>query len=643
MCGIAGFTQVQDARDVEGLCRSLDQVLKHRGPDDQGWLFQTDSAIFCQKEIRKDIAPRLALLHRRLSIIDLSSGGWQPMATTDGRFSLIFNGEIYNYLELKKELLALGVVFRSNSDTEVLLNCFARWGANCLTRLVGMFSFVVLDKARETLFLARDFFGIKPLYYAVWSRGLAFASEIKALFVLPGITRRVNAPRFHAYMTQGQCDGGSETFFESIRQIPAGHFLEVKLSAESWPQPQAYWNPSINQTLDLSFSEAANRLRELFVESVSLHLRSDVPLGACLSGGIDSSSIVHAIRYLGGPKLDLHTFTYVDTEVTVGEEPWADLVNQQARTTPHKIRLSPRNLQSDIAHLISVQDEPFVSTSIYAQYAVFRAAKEAGITVMLDGQGADEILAGYPPFIGSRIASLIVDRKLKQAWRMLASSSRLPGLAWSYLVSHVATALFPSSANSAAARFIRRDGRRRCLNDAWFQNGQPPRTEPITDSDPQMLKWALQRSLTAGSLPSLLRYEDRNSMAFSIESRVPFLTPAIVNFVYQLPEEFIIGPDGTTKHVFRTAMRGLVPDAILDRRDKIGFATAENVWIRELAPWVESVLSSETARSIPAINSRQMLEVFRNYHSQPTRIRNSLWRWVNAIEWSHHSQVAYNP
>jgi asparagine synthase (glutamine-hydrolysing) len=643
MCGIAGFTQLRDLRNVEQLCQTLDAVLKHRGPDDRGWLIHNTRQTLCQSDLDcRNEPPDLVLLHRRLSIIDLSKAGWQPMTSADGRHHVIFNGEIYNYLELRRELAGLGSQFRSNSDTEVLLHAFIRWGAECLSRFVGMFAFVVFDSVEHKLFLARDFFGIKPLYYVEWAGGLAFASEIKALLIFPGVSRRINSSRLYAYLADGRCDGGDETLFESVRQLPAGHLMEINLRADRWPQPKPYWRPQFEERLDLSFNEAASKLRDLFVTSVSLHLRSDVPIGACLSGGIDSSAIVHAMRHLGGSRLNIHTFTYAEADAVIGEEMWADRVNEGTAAVPHKIRLSAKDLRADLQSLISVQDEPFVSTSIYAQYSVFRAAREAGIIVMLDGQGADEILAGYPPFIGARIASLVRTGQLAKAWRLLANSARLPGLNKPYFVPHTAAAFFPKGLLGRALRAVRRGTYSDCINSAWFGDVRPAAHDMDDNCGTQLLKRALQRSLSASSLPSLLRYEDRNSMAFSIESRVPFLTPAIVEFVYRLPEEFIIGAEGTTKHIFRAAMRGLVPDQILDRRDKIGFATAEDRWLRALTPWIELVLSSDAAKSIPAINSRRMLQAFRASKGTNPRLQARVWRWVNAIEWSRHWEVSYN-
>ncbi|MBE3069884.1 MAG: asparagine synthase (glutamine-hydrolyzing), partial [Planctomycetes bacterium] len=403
MCGIFGIVHV-DGRpvDLSTVGRAVTR-LKHRGPDDEGYLLadtRSGRAVACAgaDTVASLGLPRLesvapggfdaALGFRRLSILDLSPGGHQPMATPDGRCHIVFNGEIYNYVELRAELEGLGRTFRTRSDTEVLLAACAEWGPAALPRLVGMFAFALLDLKCRTLLLARDCFGIKPLVYIAGPERFAFASEIKALLELPGVPRRAAARPLYDYLRFGVACRGEETFLADVRNLPAAHYLEVRLDRPADARPVRYWQPDLSARADLSFDEAAAGLRTRFLDNVRLHLRSDVPVGSALSGGIDSSAIVMAMRQIEGRDLRLHTFSYIAADPALTEEPWVDRIVAAAGATSHKTQPDPRNLVEDLDHLIDVQEEPFGSTSIYAQHRVFRLAREAGIQVVLDGQGA---------------------------------------------------------------------------------------------------------------------------------------------------------------------------------------------------------------------------------------------------------------
>lgn len=637
MCGIAGLILVPPGPVKSDWVRSLSQNLEHRGPDDSGLLALRRGKVCLERgtngdRIAADPMADVVLVHRRLSILDLSEAGWQPMGTPDGRYYVVFNGEIYNYLELQAELTALGYRFRSRSDTEVLLAAYAEWGSQALNRLVGMFAFAILDVQMRRLFLARDFFGIKPLYYAYWRDGFIFASEIAPMLELPGIHRRVNPQRLYDYLRFGITDHGGETLLADIKQVPAAHYLEVAVDNPHAAQPVRYWQVDLNQRAELSFDDAAGRLRDLFLESVRLHLRSDVPIGTALSGGIDSSAIVAAMRYLD-PTLSIHTFSYVADDPAVSEERWVDLVGATANTVVHKVKASPRELLTDLDELVRAQGECFVSTSMYAQRRVFQRAGETGIKVMLDGQGADELLGGYHYFIAARLGSLLRQGRLDEAVQFLWNASRLPGVGAWWLWLRAIDFLLPSNLQVPLRRWLKKDLTPSWLNSRWFKsNGVEARSPSYTPAR-DVLRQSLYHTLTETSLPGLLRYEDRNSMAFSIESRVPFLTPSLVNFVLALPEQYIVAPDGTTKAVFRQAMRGIVPDAILDRRDKIGFATPEKAWLSMLRPWVGHVLASETAMQIPAVDARKIQREWDGIVRGHRPFDFRAWRWVNMIVW----------
>jgi len=643
MCGIAGMIVSPPDRGDRAFVPLALEKLAHRGPDDHGYLLYSRCGVRLARDWRDDLPDaEAALAHRRLSIIDLTEAGRQPMASADGRYYIVFNGEIYNYLELREELEGLGHTFHSRSDTEVLLTACARWGTAALSRLVGMFAFAVLDTQERRLLLARDFFGIKPLYYVEINGRFAFASELKVLLEFAGRPRRINPERLYQYLRYGYTDHGGETFLNGVRQIPPAHYLEVSLDRLDASEPVCYWDVDLTARADISFEEAARRTRELFLENMRLHLSSDVPVGTALSGGIDSSAIVLAMRELGGKDLDLHTFSYVADDAAVSEERWVDLVTQAAGTVAHKVRPVPEELLADLDSLIYSQDEPFGSTRIYAQYRVFRLAREAGIKVMLDGQGADEILGGYRFYLAARLASLIRQGRWVQAAAFLRRASKWPGAGKRWLLAWSGEYLLPQRWQTVARRWVGKDLMPSWMNAAWFRDRGVEGRAINYSRTGNVLKGHLYRSLISQNLPHLLRYEDRNSMAFSIESRVPFLTPKFVEFLFSLPEEYIIAPDGTSKAVFRAAMRGIVPDAILDRRDKLGFVTPERGWMAALYPWVERTLQSETAARIGALNLDEAARVWNEYKATGDHFSMRVWRWINLIEWARWFDVSFD-
>jgi asparagine synthase (glutamine-hydrolysing) len=634
---------LEQADQEPRLSEAVLQVLRHRGPDDHGWLISSPGGFRLGQGTLPRCDAEVIFLHRRLSILDLSRAGWQPMGTPDGRFFIVFNGEIYNFIELRAELEFLGHVFGSHSDTEVLLHAYVEWGPQALLRLVGMFAFAILDRHERKLFLARDFFGIKPLYYTQAPVGFAFASEIKALLAVPDVSRRVNPHRLYSYLVNGLTDHGQETLFADIHQLPAAHFLEISLDTAQPGRPQRYWHVDLSEPLDIPYPEATRRLRELFLDSVRLHLRSDVPVGAALSGGIDSSAIVNAMRCLE-PGLELHSFSYIADTPQLSEESWVDLAGTHARAVVHKVQAGPGELLDDLDRLIYQQDEPFGSTSIFVQHRVFRLAREAGITVMLDGQGADEMLGGYRPYLAARLASLLRRGNWLEALRFLARIRRLPGTGGTLrLLLQCAGFLCPGRLKSLGKQWLQHSVLPAWLNASWFtkQHVQfgAAGTISAASRSADLLRNHLHQTLVETSLPMLLRYEDRNSMAHSIESRVPFLTPALAGFLLKLPEDYLIGPDGTSKRIFRAAMRGLVPDPVLDRRDKIGFATPEQQWFTRLRPWVEKTL--EGAGDIPAFHLPGLQQEWQSLLEHRTGFDFRAWRWVNLIRWAQQFDVQF--
>ncbi len=642
MCGIAGFAFPSSRRIDGNLVESLSRAIEHRGPDDFGVLALEDRQVYLDRKVPRDFHAGALLLHRRLSILDLSPGGWQPMGTPDGRYYIVYNGEIYNYVELRAELEALGVQFRTASDTEVLLAAYVQWGPGALNRLVGMFALAILDTRLRKIFLARDFFGIKPLYYVRWQGGLVFASELVPLLQLPGIRRRINTQRLYDYLRHGITDHGGETLLEEIRQVPAAHYMDVPLNAEcAGAEPIRYWSVDLSERTELSFDAAARRLQELFVDNVRIHLRSDVPLGTALSGGIDSSSIVAVMRQLDSD-LTIHAFSYVADEPVVNEERWVDIVASKNNVVVHKVSPSPSDLIADFEALVDAQGECFGSTSIYAQRRVFQQARAAGIKVMLDGQGADELLGGYPYYVAARFASFVRDGKWVEAVRFLRNASTSHAASVASFSLRALDFLVPSQLQDPLRRWINKELMPAWMHERWFRERGVKPWSPGYISGNDVLKRTLHQTLTETSLPALLRYEDRNSMAFSIESRVPFLTPALVKFVFSLPEDYLIARDGTTKAVLRQAMRKIVPDEILDRKDKIGFATPERAWLLAQRRWVEQILASDAARGIPAIDAAEMSREWSRIVAGRRRFDFRVWRWLNTILWINKFSVDLN-
>ena len=641
MCGIFGVVDPhKNAVFVEK------QILAHRGPDDYGRLVWDGVNAPLLQQIAGILPPMNRALvlfeHFRLSILDLTKAGWQPMGTSDGRFFIIYNGEVYNYKELRKELERKGYRFQSQTDTEVVLYAYAAWGAKALHKFVGMFAFAILDTQKRQVFLARDFFGIKPLYYMHYQTGLAFASEIKALLALPGVKAQAHPQRVYDYLRYGLTDHETETLFQGIYHVPPAHFMIMPIDNPDQARLERYWDPLPDERLTLSFDEAATRLRELFLESVQLHLRSDVPLGTALSGGIDSSSIVSAIRYLE-PQAEIHTFSFISEEnPTISEERWANIVGNQVGAYMHKVRPRADKLPRDLDDLIFAQDEPFGSTSIYAQYRVFRLARENGIKVMLDGQGADELLAGYSRYYVARTLSLLRQKRFSDLIKLIVRIRDVPAAQSTfYLLTRLASSLLPAPWQELPRKMLQEEVFPQWMNKTWFAQRDVHPRNPWRNDWSEALRRQLLRDLQTTSLPHLLRYEDRDSMWHSIESRVPFLTPQLTHFILALPEEYILAPDGTTKAVFRKAMEGIVPRPILNRRDKIGFATPEREWLAALRPWLENVLASESAHAIPALKVNELKKQGYAMLEGKQPFKWTLWRWVNLIRWSERFEVAY--
>jgi asparagine synthase (glutamine-hydrolysing) len=653
MCGIFGYWDRKQEPLHDEVLRGMAQALFHRGPDDEGYaLFDTAASTAhafsgADTDRRLSLPPLasagafrcdLAFAHRRLSILDLSAAGHQPMTSADGRYWMVFNGEIYNFVELRQELEALGRRFRTGTDTEVLLAAFAEWDVAALPRLVGMFAFAVVDMATRRLLLARDAFGIKPLYYVHDARGLAFASEIPALLELADVAPVVEPSALYAYLRFGFTDAADGTMLSGMRQLPAAHWLEYSLAQRGVPRLGRYWGLDLRRRIDLPFDEAVTEFRRLFQDSVRLHLRSDVPLGCCLSGGLDSSAIVMTMREVIGPGADLATFSFVADEPAISEGPYVDLVSRAACTRGFTVTPSADDLVRDLERLIATQGEPFGSTSIYAQFRVFQLAREAGVTVMLDGQGSDEILGGYVTAVSAQLAGWLVEGRWADALSLLRRTPMLASGARRRVALSGLGRLLPPTLAVLAMQAVGEELFPPWLNRDWFE-GRAVRPRPRRQGRGRdSLREELAACIESLTLPQLLRYEDRNSMAFSIESRVPFCVPSLAEFALSLPPDYLVRADGTQKAVLRRAMQGIVPQSVLDR-PKVGFATPEQRWLRHLAPWLGATVRSDHALALPFLNRGGVERLMTAQLESSRYLSPSLWRVVNLVHWMRQYDV----
>jgi asparagine synthase (glutamine-hydrolysing) len=603
MCGIAGFFDARQ-RATASQIRGMTDRLVHRGPNAEGFLLvNTRNATSWRGDgPQPDASFDLALGHRRLSILDLSDAGIQPMASASRTHWLIFNGEIYNYVELREELRSVGHTFRSGTDTEVLLAAYAEWGIECLSRFNGMWAFALWDSDKRQLFLARDRMGVKPLYYAHGVDWFVFGSEIKALLAHGRVPRRPNAATVYDFLSLRLADHTDETFFDGIYRLPAAHYLVVQPGHE--PRLQRYWDvePAFSETTSRERETAAiEKFQELFDDAVRIRLRSDVPIGTCLSGGVDSSSIVvtanrlmfhelHLDRHLVGDRQ--RTFSACFEDPRFDERSYIDKVIAATGASSHRVFPDGNKLWDELPALVAQMDEPFHSTSQYSQYNVMRLVRDSGVTVTLDGQGADELMAGYPTYHSVMLATMLragrigaTAREAMHTWRMSGRGrtgaelilrtayALLPAMLTTPLRTAVAPHFTSYSAEGRSLRVIRDS-----MNDRFAER----RSEWLAARSASMhdLGKRLYDDVFRYSLPCLLRYADRNSMAFSIESRMPLLDYRLVEHIFALPLAMIVR-DGWTKWVFRRAMDGRLPSEVQWRKDKMGFVTPEGAWLRE--------------------------------------------------------------
>jgi len=606
----------------------------HRGPDGTRSVSLQDSGEQVNPQPEGTWA---ALGHARLAILDLSDESAQPMLSHCGDYALVFNGEIYNYRELRSELESLGSRFSSSGDTEVLLAALIQWGSGALRRLRGMFALVFVDIRRRTAIAARDRYGIKPLYFWEIGSQIHFASEIKQFAAHPRWRAQLERQKAVEYLLYGVTDHDYRTLFEGVRHVVPGTYIQWDAS-QSGVTTTRWWSPERGD-FDGSFDDAVDRYRQLFRESLALHLRADVPIASCLSGGLDSSAIVGCLsQWFPQDSAALHTFTAGSEEARINEVRYAQAVNDFSGAIGHVLVPTADHLWASVDRLTWHQDEPFSSTSIFAQWCVFEEMARHGIKVALDGQGADEQLGGYNSFINLKILSEAERGRILRAIRTLRSFSGSTRITPRAILAAAAYRYLPTPARKAVGRIA---GAASQNTASWIDPAVVESTAPrdpfmIDSRHPRTIRELSRDMVDRVNLPMLLRFEDRNSMAFGVEARVPFVDHELMEFALSLPENHLMA-EGLTKRVLRRATEDCLPEAVRLRRDKIGFQTNEQQWLIDsralilsdydrLSERADGLFTSETRRVIDT-----SLEPGSTYNGIPWRVAGFL-RWLKVFD-----------
>jgi asparagine synthase (glutamine-hydrolysing) len=603
MCGINGFTW-KDPHLIE----KMDHVLQHRGPDDQGTY----------------IDDKITLGHRRLSIIDLSPAGRQPKCNEDESIWIVFNGEIYNFQEIRATLEKSGHQFSSNTDTEVIIHAYEEWGVDCVERFNGMWAFAVYDKKKGIIFFSRDRFGVKPLYFSQDEKGLIFSSEIKGI-LQHTIRRAPNDKAVYDFLALGFVDHTPDTFFMGISRLMPGESMIYDLSMGTTDKFR--WYDLASKLTDagmITEEDAAKKIREIFEDSIRYRLISDVPVGSCLSGGIDSSSIVYAMRKMNEMG-KIKTFSMVFPGKKQDESSFIDEVVAATKVEAHRVSPTTVDLLRDLTDLIWTQEEPFGSLSIYGQYKVMELASKSGMKVLLDGQGSDEIFAGYFIYYKYYLFESLLSFRWEES---VETGKRMKSKLRDMVLFPVMTVLSALGLSQGV------------LKNLWLSRMKYLKgfdgivlANPLTDRGFDLNR-ALHSDLTRYSIPQLLRYEDKNSMRWSIESRVPFLDYRLVELAMSLPSSYKIRK-GTTKYILRKAMDGLVSERILGRKDKIGFATPDESWMRstDFALFMERLINSEEFWLRKYWKAEEVVRLLAEHTSGKKNHEEALWRIMSVELW----------
>ncbi len=571
MCGIAGIIGPNEPSEI---VRMTDEV-PYRGPDDSGhlWARADSGELFVDDSTKQTPATfkaDVALGHRRLSILDLSSHGHQPMANDSKTLWITFNGEVYNYIEIREELTKRGCSFLTGTDTEVVLKAYETWGTDCFRRFNGMWAMAIWDSRNQELVLSRDRFGVKPLYYSQAGARFLFASEIKQIRAVQKSQPGLNLPVLERFLADGVKDFDDQTFFEGILKFPPGCFMVIRYLKEGIDlKPEAYWRLGEGY----SFSNSNDPFEHFFwllKDAVRLRLRSDVKIGCLLSGGLDSSAIASMMAQIAEyGQADLEQFTFLSFcchEKKYDEQKYIDEIEKYHGLNVHRVFLEPKTAMNLLTKVVHHQEEPFGGFSVVAQYLMFRAANQQGLKVVLSGQGADEAFCGYKKYYIYYLLDLFRKRAPLTLCREL----------FFYLINNNVAALRLREAK----RYLPSKWRRRFDSVPRILTRPRVADARLLDAEKSPTVRDVQvEDIRRSSLPALLHYEDRNSMAFSTEVRNPFLDYRLVDFALGLSDEMKLR-NGWSKYVLRKSLANILPPKIARRRDKMGFETPENTWLR---------------------------------------------------------------
>jgi asparagine synthase (glutamine-hydrolysing) len=646
MCGIAGIVYNDTFAGTQDI-QKMSDAIAHRGPDGEGFIaVHTKSGKIT--ELSGPSTPvslpllsnfgknaDLYLAHRRLSIIDLTKAGHQPMSNHQKDIWLIFNGEIYNYKSLRNELS--GYAFKSNTDTEVLLYAYEKWGVHCLQRFNGMWAFVIYDAKKKILFGARDRFGVKPLYYTKNVGFFAFNSEIKGLLAKPEVSRRINTNTSVAYLRYRLESFDGETFFDAISELQPAHYFIYDLEKKTL-KIERYYDLSFYDKWEkfdeIKCNEYIEGARERIINAVDLRLNADVTVGSCLSGGLDSSAIVCSIGKLLKEKSyrsvssDQAVVTACYKNSAIDESPWAQLVVDSVHADWHKVFPQREELLTDLSDLIFSQDVPFCSTSMYAQYRVMKTAKEVGIRVMLDGQGGDELFTGYTPYYHTYYneAKSNRDFNLLTEEQQYIRNTPMGNIDINKaVIKNELKAFFKKYLPDTPEKILRQLFRQPELRYLLFDG---KKYKQYTYSTLNQMLYTL---MSFTSLTRLLKYEDRNSMRFSVESRTPFADDIdLIEYIFSIPSVYKIH-HGWSKYLLRRSMDEFVPQPIINRTDKIGFATPEYEWLDTIKPYIFCDINPDISS---ILNIRLMEKDWDKIFSRQNKLGvTNIWLYINFILW----------
>jgi asparagine synthase (glutamine-hydrolysing) len=580
MCGIAGIVSRNTGLVTMQRMASATRCLQHRGPEQEGIYTDADGGA--------------ALGHRRLSIIDLTEAAAQPLRYLD-RYIIIHNGEIYNYLELRQELKELGYAFVSRSDTEVIAAAYAAWGDACPQRFDGMFSFALWDEQEKKLFAARDRFGEKPFFFFSDEEQFVFASELRALWTL-GVPKEVSRPMIYNFLSISYTTNPAdpkETFYKNVYKLPAASFLTCSLH-DLQVKIQTYWQLDPANRLDISEEDAVAMFRERFDRSIGQRLRSDVPIGTSLSGGLDSSAVVAFCHRLRAENYTHRCFTASFKNSPTDERSWAEKVARQYGLEHHVVEMDGSDLVALMTEVMGWQEEPFSTASVLAQYKVYELAKQCGVTVLLDGQGADEVLAGYHKYYRWYWQELYRTRELGKSGELHAA--RALGVQETFGWKEKAAAMLPEF---TASLLQSRKSKQAYLHpdlDRDFAFTHKRQLYYTTPTSPDLNGVLYFNSFVQG-LEELLRMADRNSMAHATEVRLPFLQHELVEFLFSLPPSLKIH-NGWTKWLLRRSIENELPNEIAWRRDKKGFEPPQKQWMQN--PGVQQAITEGKKKLVDA-------------------------------------------